>query len=139
MPSMLISLTSGDGFVPILSGNPWSGHPLSPTGGIQLRAANVNSGAIYISLSGAFIFSGVVGLLPASGGPTINSGTFGRSGVGTSGFGGNMDGMALFPGDSYFVPKVAIQNNGPASGVYQLCVSCDAACSGQARLYYEGL
>ena len=134
MPSMVLSLLSGAGFTPIISGNPWSGLPLSPTGGIQLRADKLNSGAIYISLSGAFVFSGVVGCLPGSGGPTITSGA-----LVTSGLSGTMDGMAMFAGDSYFVPKLAIRGTGSFSGVYQLCASCDGAASGRARLYWEGL
>jgi hypothetical protein len=137
MPSQLLALLSGAPYTPLISGNPWSGRP-NPIGGIQVRASPINSGSIYISLSGAFVFSGVVGLMPASGGPTINSGTFALSGSAISGYGGNMDGMVLAPGDSYYIPHIAILNQGVNSGVYQLCVSCDSTCSGQARVFWEG-
>lgn len=112
MPSTLLSAASGAPF-PLVSGNLWSGtgafHPL---GGIQLRLAPNASGNAYVSLSG---------------GSTVNSGGFLRSG------GGLLDGMIMKPGDSYFVPKLGIHPSG-FIGIYG---TCDPEASGQARLYWE--
>ena|ERR1700738_541340 len=129
MASMIVSYIPASGFTPIVSGNPWSGR-VEPVGGFQLRADKANSGSIYISLSGAFVFSGQIGCLPASGGPTITSGAMFLSGGISSGMN---DGMQLGAGDAFFIPKISFSS----SGTYQVCVGCDPACSGTARLYVE--
>lgn len=128
MASLKLDYTPGSGFVPLISGNPWSGH-LEPIGILQLRADKNNSGYVYISLSGAFIFSGQIGAPPASGGPTITSGTFFLSGGISSGV---CDGFPMGPGDAYAIPRISF-----ISGVYGICAGCDPTCSGQARLYME--
>jgi hypothetical protein len=130
MPSLVLGFVAGSGFTPLISGNFFSGTPREPYGGCQIRADRNNSGNIFISLSGAFVFSGQVGLLPASGGPTITSGCMPLSGGISSGI---MDGMQIGPGDAYFIPKLAF----PISGYYGICAGCDLACSGQARIYIE--
>ena|ERR1700684_3109822 len=144
MPSIIVNYgASGIPFVPLLSGNPWlgwSGHNSQfaygqnqyPVGGIQLRAYPNNSGNCYVSLSGAWVFSGVIGCLPGSGGPTITSGLSAYSGAPWSGY-GSMDGMPMAPGDTYFIPKMAVNYSGPL----QVCVGCDATASGTARMGFE--
>lgn len=112
MPSTLVTAASGAPF-PLVSGNFWSGTGgFHPVGGIQLRAGLSNSGSVYVGLSG---------------GMTVTSGGFFLSG------GGLNDGMPLAAGDSLFIPKVAFQT----SGVVNVYVNCDAACSGQARIFWE--
>lgn len=114
MPSAVVSNASGAPF-PLISGNFWSGNnAFHPYGGVQLKTAPYNSGNVYIGLSG---------------GVTIASGGFMLSGVNTT------DGMIMGPGDSYFVPKLAMQN----SGIFNIYAGCDAACSGQGRVFYEVL
>ncbi len=129
MPSFVVAYTPGSGYTPAFSGNPWSGQ-IEPVGGIQFRADKNNSGAVYISLSGAFVFSGQMGLLVGSGGPTITSGSMFLSGGMNS---GACDGFPIYAGDAYFTPKLAFK----VSGVYNICLACDPACSGQARVYAE--
>jgi hypothetical protein len=130
MASLVLGYVPGSGFVPLFhSGNIFSGR-VEPVGGCQVRAWPSNSGAVYISLSGGNVFSGQWGTLPASGGPTITSGAMPLSGGPLSGI---CDGIVLQPGDSYFVPRIAFQT----SGLNQVCAGCDAACSGQARLFWE--
>lgn len=110
MPSVLLSQASGTPFQ-LFSGTLYSGQGYKvPVGGFQLRLDKTSSGNAYIGLSGAM---------------TINSGNI----IGTSG--GEQDGMPLFPGDSMFIPRSAFG----ASGQFSIFVACDAACSGQARLY----
>lgn len=112
MPSVIVSAASGSPF-PLVSGNFWSGNTsLHPCGGVQLKASPLNSGHVYVSLSG---------------GGTITSGSYFLSGVNTT------DGMFLAPGDTYFVPKLAMASG----GYFNLFVTCDAAASGQGRLFYE--
>lgn len=131
MPSFIVDYTPGSGFVPLFTSgtNPWSGQ-VEPVGGLQLRADAGNLGSIYVSLSGAFVFSGVVGCLPASGGPTIKSGGMTNSGGFLS---GKNDAMPLQAGDSYYVPKIGFTT----SGIFQVCFGCDPATSGVGRLYLE--
>ncbi len=112
MPSTLLSLASGAPF-PLVSGNFWSGVSNKPcVGGIQFRLDRAASGNAYISLSG---------------GGTIQSGSFFMSGINTT------DGMQIGPGDGYFIPRVAFT----LSGQLNVFVTCDPACSGQARLFWE--
>jgi hypothetical protein len=131
--SMVLGYVPGSGFCPLISGNPYSG-TIVPTGGFQLRADRNNSGNIYVSLSGAFVFSGQVGCLPASGGPTITSGAMPLSGSSNS---GRNDALQLGPGDSYFIPHIAIQNTGAYSGTYQICIGGDLSVSGLGRVYWD--
>ena len=131
MPSLVVDYVAGSGFVPMCSGYPWSGRANIPIGGIQIRADRNNSGNVYVSLSGAYVFSGVVMCLPASGGPTITSGAMRLSGGMNS---GRNDAMQLGPGDAYFPPRSALA----VSGTCQICFGCDPACSGGfARVYIE--
>lgn len=136
MPSVKLGYVPGSGFMPLISGNPWSGIN-APMAGIQIRADRNNSGSIYVSLSGAFQFSGQMSTLVASGGPTINSGAMLLSGGINS---GRMDGMQVGPGDSYFVARAYVPNLGQVnSGHYGICVGCDPECSGLGRVYFEVL
>lgn len=111
MPSLILDNRSGG--QNILSGAFFSGHPLVPLGGIQLRLSPMASGNCYIAFSG---------------GVTINSG-----GLPPNHLSGALDGMLLAPGDSYFIPKAFCG----ASGSPQIYIATDPAASGQARLYYE--
>ena len=114
MPSVLVGNQSGG--QPIISGYPWSGiAPTPPIGGIQLRWDPNASGFCYIALSGRM---------------TVGSGGLFQSGTAYSGL---LDGMVLTPGDPYWLPRLVC---GP-SGSINIRVLCDAAASGQARLYYE--
>ena len=122
MPSVLID-NARSGGCPLISGNPWSGQAVTPQGQLTIKASRNNSGSIYIGLSG---------------GVTVLSGGFPLSG------GGMRDGMEIGPGGAYTIPKLAFSNAGPGvSGVYALSggfgiyVACDAACSGQARAFWE--
>ncbi len=127
MPSILVGYVAGSGFTPLVSGGLfWSGH-LLPVGGIRIYAPKLNSGSIYISLSGGNAFSGQISTLVTSGGPTIKSGGFALSGGYSAGI---MDGFEMAPGDTYFVPRMAIPNTGANSGIVNLCVGADLACSG---------
>lgn len=111
MPSVLVSPLSG-GMI-LYSGNLWSGQgAFHPVGSIQLRLSPDASGNAYVGFSGNL---------------TVNSG-----GIFGSGAGGRMDGMIMTPGDSYNIPKLAF-----ISGQCNIYMSCDAACSGQARMYWE--
>jgi len=141
MPSMIVGYVPGSGFQPIFSGGIWSGLKV-PVGGIQLRADNANSGRLFVSLSGAFVFSGQIGCIPQSGGPTITSGTYPLSGGFSS---GQCDGFVLNPSDSYFIPSIAlfhqpVQSGLFGSGTFQVCVGADPGCSGTfGRIYFEAL
>jgi len=117
MPSVLVGNISGG--TQLFSGWPYSGRPQLPVGGVQLRWDPNASGYAYVALSG---------------GVTINSGTFFLSGGSlSSGTLGIMDGFPLKPGDPYFLSKL----NFPVSGLMNIWIACDAAASGQARMYYE--
>jgi hypothetical protein len=111
MPSYLVSNLSGGDL--LYSGDLYSGYG-APYGGVIVTADKKNSGNIYVSLSG---------------GMTIQSG-----GVWLSGRAGVMDGIAIPPGTSYWIPKTGIVKT---SGTLNIYVASDAACSGQAVAYYE--
>ena len=112
MPSTLIGNPPASGGQILVSGFPWSGN-IRPQGGVMLRLDKSSSGAIYIGLSGAM---------------TITSG-----GLFLSGASGLLDGMPMYPGDAMWIPRIGTGNSGSLA-IYALA---EAACSGQARLYYE--
>jgi hypothetical protein len=114
MPSTIIGAQSGG--VSLVSGRFFSG-AIWPIGGLQLIADRNNSGAVFVALSGNV---------------TISSG-------GGLGSGGMLDGLPLYPGDSYFVPKFAISGNLATSGTAIVTVTVAAGVSGFCRLYWEGL
>lgn len=120
MPSILLGTPALSGGMILVSGFPWSGKAMDPVGGIQLRLHPNASGNVYVALSGGPNLSG---------GITLNSGGLFMSG------GGLNDGMILAPGDAYFIPRIATG----LSGNLTIYIRHDAACSGQARLYYEKL
>lgn len=112
MPSTLLTAASGSPF-PLFSGNLWSGQGTPhPIGGVQLTLSPTASGNAYVSLSG---------------GGTVNSGGMFLSG------GGLLDGMVMTPGAGYFIPKIGCG----VSGTLQIYATCDAAGSGQSRLFWE--
>lgn len=113
MPSILVGVISGGQLM--VSGTLTSGRQPKPQGGIQIKAGGANSGNVYVALSGNM---------------TINSGVLSAGGVAS---GGNMDGLALSPGDAYWVPAGAMA----VSGAINVYLGTDAASSGQARIYYE--
>jgi len=113
MPSVLVGNQSGG--QPIVSGNYFSGRA-GPIGGIQLRWSPSASGNAYVGYSG--------GITVASGG-LFQSGTD---------WIGQLDAMPLKPGDALFVPKLMLNSGQGFTNVYVLC---DAAASGQGRLYWE--
>lgn len=112
MPSTLIGNPLASGAQIIVSGKPYSGWMNIPIGGIQLRLDNSAGGNIYVGFSGNI---------------TANSGGMFLSGGGTS------DGMVMYPGDAYFIPKSSL----PISGVINIYARHDATASGIARLYYQ--
>jgi len=115
----------------LISGNPWSGQ-IVPVGGIQLIMDRNNSGNIYVGFSGNI---------------TRTSGNVPLSGSSLS------DGMQVGPGGSYFVPKIALRAvasgaGGAGSGMnllfsgttpWNIFILGDATCSGQGRVYWEGM
>ncbi len=120
MPSVVIGqpLASGPQLVPI--GGFWSGGFVSgvtskPVTGVQFLLDVSASGSVYIGLSG---------------GTTNSSGMMMLSGGANSGM---LDGIQLAPGRGYFIPKLGFA----VSGQCNVYVRHDAACSGQARLFYE--
>jgi hypothetical protein len=114
MPGAVIGSFSGGQL--LISGGNYSGVGLAfkPAGQVQLTAWKSNSGNVYVAFSG---------------GVTVLSGGFPLSG------GGLRDGVPVAPGDTYSVPKLAIPN----SGIFNIYVAPDAACSGQARVFWEVL
>ncbi len=119
MPSIQLSNQSGG--QPLWSGNPYSGK-IIPVGGIQLVWDKSASGNVYVALSGKM---------------TINSGGF--NGGGLPDGSGMMDGIPIFPGGTYYVPKLGTGLSGTAgvsSGYPGVRVMCDDAASGN-RLWYE--
>jgi hypothetical protein len=115
MPSALLGNPLASGPQLLFSGNPYSGgHPF-PQGGVQVRLHPNASGNAYVGFSGNL---------------TLTSGGFFLSGSL-----GYADGMILGPGDSYFVPKIACG----ISGQLSIFVLADAACSGQARIFFDVL
>jgi hypothetical protein len=111
MPGAVIGFFSG-GQLLISGGNYSGGIASKPQGKIELAAWGSNSGTVYVALSG---------------GVTIRSGGYPLSG------GGLMDGFPLAPGDTYTIPKIALT----VSGVFNIFVAPEAACSGQARVFWE--
>jgi len=115
----------------LISGNPWSGQ-IVPVGGIQLVMDRNNSGNMYVGFSGNI---------------TRTSGNVPLSGSSLS------DGMQVGPGGSYFVPKIALRGvasgaGGAGSGMnllfsgttpWNIFILGDTACSGQGRVYWEGM
>jgi hypothetical protein len=116
MPSVLLTQASGHPF-PLISGNAWSGQGAAqPYSMVRLHLDRSASGNAYVSLSG-----NASGLPPV----TINSGGFLLSGR-------NCDMMVIAPGQTVEYPRL-----GFVSGQCNLFVACEAAASGQARLYWE--
>ena len=115
MPSLLLGSPMLSGPSQLISGNPYSGYHVTPTGGFQLRLATDASGTAFIYLSGGASM-------------TINSGGFFLSGSL-----GLLDGMPLGRGDAYFVPRLAFHT----SGQYNIYAHVTVAGSGQTRLYWE--
>lgn len=116
MPSLIVGNPLASGAQQIIIGNPWSGALPTPVGGIQFALDRSASGSVYIGFSG---------------GLTLNSGQMFLSGGANSGM---LDGMQIAPGGGYFVPRSLVPS---VSGTYNLFARHDAACSGQARLYWE--
>lgn len=117
MPSVIIGNPVASGAQQVIVGNPFSGNP-KPITGILFRLDRSASGSVYLGIQQ----SGLVNL---------NLGGMFLSG-GESGF---LDGMQLPPGQTYFIPKGAL--NYYSSGYWPVFARHDAECSGQARLYYE--
>ncbi len=121
MPSLLMSNQSGG--QPLWSGNPYSGH-IIPVGGIQLVLDNMASGNAYVALSGKM---------------TVNSGGF--SAASFSDGSGMMDGIPIFPGGTYYIPRLGCGTSGTMgvtnnSGYTGPRVMCDPEASGK-RLWWE--
>lgn len=112
MPSTLIGIVSGSPQL-IYSGTlpTLSGGVRSMIGSIQFKLSATASGSIYLGFSGNV---------------TMNSGNVFLSG------GGLNDGYVLGPGESLNVPKAVA-----VSGSLSVYAHHDAACSGQARLYWQ--
>ena len=117
MPSILVGQPVASGPQQVIIGNPFSGS-IHPIGGILFTLDYTASGAVYMGIN-------------ASGTVTLTSGGFFLSGN-TPGIN---DGFQIKPGATYFVHKTAMTQW--ASGVWPIYIRHDAACSGQARLYYE--
>jgi hypothetical protein len=109
MPSLLLTAASGAPF-PLVSGNLWSGQGFKPYSQVRLYLDRSASGNAYISTSGN---------------ATVTSGGFLLSGQ-------NQDAMALAPAGRLEYPRLVF-----VSGQLNLFATCDAAASGQARLYFE--
>lgn len=131
MPSFILGQPPASGGQPIFSGFPFSGR-YGVTGGIQIRIDKSTSGNVYLYLSGAYVH-------PASGGPLLNSGGMflsgGISGFPQSGLGIMDPTTVLYPGDGFFIPRLAI--NTLSGGIGGPCMLHDAAVSGQGRVYWE--
>lgn len=114
-----IALVSGE----IYSGTPWDLRPFpsqfGTLGGLQFKVAQSGTGPLYVCLP------------PLSGNlsdaaPTFNSG-------GSLSSGGLYDGMELFPGQDYFVPRSRL-----CSGISTVRVQGPSTSSG-TRLNWEPL
>lgn len=116
MAGILVGQPLASGAQQVIVGNPFSGS-IHPVTGVQLKLASEASGSVYVGIQQ----SGIV---------TVNSGGYQLSGS-TAGIN---DGYQLGPGQTYFIPKGALNQ---ASGYWPIFVRHDATCSGQARLYYE--
>lgn len=113
MPSIMLGNPVASGPQIVVSGNAFSGATPPPLiGGVMMKLPNTASGNVYVSA-----YSGV----------TMNSGGFFLSG------GGLFDGYLIQPGQEYFLPKSKF----PISGILNVYVWADGACSGQSRFYYE--
>lgn len=110
MASCIVGQPFASGPQKIVSGNPWSG--MVPHGGLLLRLDRAASGAVYFGYSGNVTMT--------SGGHVL-SGQIGAN-----------DGFQLVPGDSYVAPRSML-----ISGDFNIFLWADAACSGQARLYFS--
>lgn len=114
MPSFFPAGNGSGMTMPLYSGNFWSG--VQPPKALFLKWSFNASGSCYISYSG--------GMTTTSGGSWF-SGTLGR-----------LDGYQMAPGDEKIIPPhILARTSGGTVGVY---VSCDAAASGQGRLFWEG-
>lgn len=131
MPSLQFFPQSGG--IALVSGGIYSGTPydLRPApspfgtlGGLQFKVAQSGTGPLYICLPP---LSGNLGTGNFSGGePTFNSG-------GSLTSGGLTDGMELFPGQDYFVPRSRL-----TSGLSTVRVQGPGTSSG-TRLFWEAL
>lgn len=115
MAGILVGQPLASGAQQVIVGNPFSGS-IHPVTGITLKLSKDASGCVYVGTD-------------LSGNVTINSGGFFLSGSAA----GINDGVEMQPGQVYVVPRGAF----PVSGTWNLFVRHEAACSGQARLYYE--
>lgn len=115
-------IASGPQF--LFSGNPYSGRPW-PTGQVTIRLDRTASGNAYVYATQ--VLSGEYQLTQSGMLPTFTSGGMYLSGGGIS------DGMILYPGDAYTVPRAFAG----ISGQIQIGAYVDQAGSGQARLWFE--
>ncbi len=123
MAGILVGQPVASGAQQVIVGNPFSGS-IHPVTGVLLKLASDASGSVYVGIQQ----SGIV---------TVNSGGYFLSGNPTVSGGfpmGFFDGVQLGPGQSYLIQKGALTQY---SGVWPIYIRSDAACSGQARLYYE--
>lgn len=124
MPSFLLDARSGG--VNPFSGSPgfYSGYgPPWPVGGLQYRLSNTASGnAYFVTHPNSFALT--------SGGVSVGSGLFVGSGFGS----GLTDGFLVRPGDTGFIPRTILFPDG--SGAPMVYWTCDAAASGQGRLFW---
>jgi hypothetical protein len=125
MPSMVLGNPVSSGAHTVISGAVYSGRNL-PVGGVQLTWLS-SGGNCYIAFSGG-------GPVLSGGFMTVNSGGMLLSGGGASGM---LDGIPITPAGSYFVPAIAFNTRGVASGTWNLFAVCDPAASGVGRLYWE--
>lgn len=114
MPSVLLTAASGAPFIVYSGGLPFSGRPVMfPYSFVNLKYANTASGNAYVSYT--------------SGGPfAVNSGGAFPNGSGL------YDAMMLAPGERYQIPRLVF-----ISGILNIFATCDAAASGQGRLYFD--
>lgn len=124
MPSTLVGDFSGGVFLVsgnILSGTPFDlgvGYPGAHgwMGGVQLFLDRNAPGPVAIGLPNPYMLSGVSSTFCSGGGEAS---------------GGLLDGMVMYPGGDYFVPKSRLQ-----SGLQSICVVMPAASSG-GRIVWE--
>ncbi len=125
MPSVLLGNPFASGANVVIAGNPYSGE-LRPQGGILIKWISSGGNCYYGFSGGGPPLSGVV-LSITSGGLTLSGGC--ASGM--------LDGMCLAPGESYFIPAIAITKTGPTSGQFNLFAWADPSASGIGRLFFE--
>lgn len=111
MSSILIGNPIASGPQQVFSGNFWSGFKNGPIGSVKFKLSSDASGSVYLGFSGNV---------------TLTSGSFFLSG------GGRNDGFGLARGETLDVPKMHL-----LSGNLNVFAWHDAACSGQARLYWQ--